>query len=163
MPKKEIGVFSHQCQNTFNKINCVSIVWHKQHHWPSGAQFVFNCYKHDSSLLICHSNGSKFFVIYSKKCATQGDPRFMIVYDFGVLTLIENFNAEFPLPYQLWYAEDAAASSKFEEIKQLLTYLEVHGPGYRYFPSQERVLFLLTQTNWITLKDSFIVSLAWTS
>jgi hypothetical protein len=57
-----------------------------QHEWPTGARFVFNCYKHWATLVLQGNNGTGTF-IFSKEGVTQGDPLSMFAYRIGILPL----------------------------------------------------------------------------
>ena len=50
-------------KNVFNEINQVRMLWTVQHVWPSGARFVFNCYRHLSSLFCGTGMGRQVFCI----------------------------------------------------------------------------------------------------
>ena len=38
--------------NGFNELSRLEILWTVRHHWPAGARFAFNCYKHWAQLLL---------------------------------------------------------------------------------------------------------------
>ena len=38
--------------NGFNELSRLAMLWTVQHHWPEGARFVFNCYRHWVKLLL---------------------------------------------------------------------------------------------------------------
>ena len=39
-------------RNGFNELSRLAMLWTVQHHWPEGARFVFNCYRHWVKLLL---------------------------------------------------------------------------------------------------------------
>ena len=39
--------------NGFNKLSRLTMLWTVRHHWPAGARFSFNCYRHLAQLLLC--------------------------------------------------------------------------------------------------------------
>ena len=38
--------------NGFNERSHLAMLWTVRHHWPAGARFMFNCYKHWTQLLL---------------------------------------------------------------------------------------------------------------
>jgi hypothetical protein len=63
------------------------------------------------------NNGHAVF-IFSKEGVTQGDPLSMFAYRISILPLIRQLRAEFPQVEQPWYADDAGAGAKFDEIER---------------------------------------------
>jgi hypothetical protein len=59
-----------------------------QHEWPSGAQFVFKCYRH-WGMLVIQGKGGAMFLLYSKEEVMQGDPLSMFAYGIGIMPLIQ--------------------------------------------------------------------------
>ena len=39
-------------RNGFNELSRLATLWTVRHHWPAGARFAFNCYKHWAQLLL---------------------------------------------------------------------------------------------------------------
>ena len=87
--------------NAFNNINRVGMLWTVRNLWLSGARFVFNCYRHWSSLVLRNRN-AKYSFLYSKEGMAQGDPLTTIVYRVGILPLIKNIRQEVPGVTQTW-------------------------------------------------------------
>ena len=56
------GFLPVDANNAFNNINLVGILWMVRHSWPSGAHFVFNFYRHWSSLVFRNGNGTASFL-----------------------------------------------------------------------------------------------------
>ena len=81
--------------NVFDEIHRVGMLWTVRHLWMYGARFVFNCYRHWSSLVLQNKNGTASF-LHSKEGVTQGDPLAMIAYMIGILPLINNLKREIP-------------------------------------------------------------------
>ena len=59
--------------------------WAVRHEWPSGVQFMFNCYRHWSTLVVQEKGDRSGHLLHSKKGVTQGDPLAMIAYGISIL------------------------------------------------------------------------------
>ena len=116
--EEEWGFLPIDATNASNLLNQISMLWQVQHKWPSGARFIFNCYKHWAILIVCNGCSLQVFVIHSKEGVTQGDPLAMFCYRIGVIPLILGLLKEFPNLFQPWYADDAAAGGKFADLKK---------------------------------------------
>jgi hypothetical protein len=123
------------------------MVWAVRHEWPSGATFVFNCCKHCWVILILRGNDGHTVFIFSKDGVTQGDPLSMFAYGMGILPLIRQLKAEFPQVEQPWYADDAGASTKFDEIERFLRRLCEIGPLLGYYPKPTKSILIVQQHN----------------
>jgi hypothetical protein len=93
------------------------MLWAVRHEWPPGGKFAFNCYKHWAVLVLRGNDGQAIF-IFSKEGVTQGDPLSMFAYRIGILPLIPQLKAEIPQVEQPWYADDAGAGARFDEIER---------------------------------------------
>ena len=83
-------------RNAFNEINRTATLWTVMHLWPSGARFIFNCYKYHATLLVRSKNGDDGIFIYSKEGWTQGDPIAIIIYGIGMLPVTKSIIAKVP-------------------------------------------------------------------
>jgi hypothetical protein len=63
------GLLLINASNAFNEQNRIEMLWAVQHEWPSGARFVFNCYKH-WVVLVLRGNDSHAVFIFSKEGVT---------------------------------------------------------------------------------------------
>eukprot|EP00957_Ditylum_brightwellii_P206017 15346440-Ditylum_brightwellii.AAC.1 len=70
------GILLVDARNTFNEINCKTMLWHVRHYWPSGCRYAFNIYRHWKVSVL---RGAKELV-YSKEGVTQGDPMAIFLY-----------------------------------------------------------------------------------
>jgi hypothetical protein len=123
------------------------MLWAIPHEWLSGARFVFNCYKHWAVLLLQGNNGHAAF-IFSKEGVTQGDPLSMFAYRIlGILPLIRQVKADFPQVEQPWYADDAGAGAKFDEIERFFWRLCKIGPLFGYYPGPTKSILIVQQHN----------------
>ena len=67
------------------------MLWAVQFKWPSGGQFIFNCYRHWATLTVRNMDGSgRFFRV------AQVGPLNMIAYGTGIITLICDIHALHP-------------------------------------------------------------------
>ena len=78
------GLLIVETNNAFNEVNRFRMLWAVRHLWPSGARFVFNCYRHWSSLVLRKGNGTAIF-LHSNESVTQGGPLAITVYGIGIL------------------------------------------------------------------------------
>ena len=97
------------------------MLWTVRHLWPSGARFAFNCYRHWSTLILRGKDGNSTELLSSKEGVTQGDPFSMVLYGLDILPLCEILNKYQKELLQIWYADDAKAAGKFDNIKIILT------------------------------------------
>ena len=130
---EEWGFLLVDAKNAFNEGNRIAFLWTIRHLWPSGARFVFNCYKH-WSLLIMRGEDGDITMLHSKEGVTQGDPLAMVVYGVGMLPLTHILRRQTEEMMQLWYADDAAAGGKFDKVLCYFNTLTREGPKRGYFP-----------------------------
>jgi hypothetical protein len=95
--------------------NRTLMCWTLRHVWPSGARYVFNCYRHWSVLVVQAGSGNATF-LFIKEGVTQGNPLSMVAYGLSLLPLIRQLRDEFPEVFQSWYADDAGGGGKFRLI-----------------------------------------------
>ena len=94
-------------RNGFNELSSFTMLWTVQHHWPAGARFAFNCYKHWAQLLIRHP-GEPPVTILSREGVTQGEPLSMVLCGITLVPLAEELRAADPELLSPFYAYDAA-------------------------------------------------------
>ena len=109
-------------KNAFNKINRVRMLWTVRHLWPSGAHFVFNRYRHWSSIVLRNGNGAAS-ILHSREVVTKGDPLAMIAYRIGILPLIKNLKQEIPDVTHPSYADAAGTIGKFTRLETYFDFL----------------------------------------
>lgn len=131
-------------RNAFNEISRLTMLWNVRHEWPSGARFVFNCYKHWAILSIRGPNGS-FEIVLSREGVTQGDPLAMIAYGIGILPLICILKDHHPDLIHSWYADDGGIGGKIQDIKKLFDELMKIGPAYGYFPEPKKSIRVVSE------------------
>ena len=83
--------------------------------------------------------------IRSDEGTTQGDPLSMLFYGVALLPLIQKLHN--PTKHkQSFYADDAAACAKFDDLKQGLQQVVDKGPKYDYYPEPKKASLLFIQT-----------------
>ena len=118
------------------------MLWKVHHLWPSGARFVFNCYRHWSSLVLWNGNGAASF-LHSREGGTQGYPLAMIAYGIVLLSLIKNIKRKLPDVTQPWYTGDAGALGAFVIIETYFNSLTRQGPGCGYNPEPYKSVLMV--------------------
>ena len=132
--------------NAFNEENRTVILWEVRHECPSGARFVFNCYRHWATQVIRAGNGT-LRLLYIKEGVNQGDPLVMVAYRLGILPLICEFRTSHPSVTQPWCAYEAGAGGTFEEIRRHLDDLIVQGSLCRYFREPTKSILVVSTSN----------------
>jgi hypothetical protein len=123
-------------KNGFNELSCKAApLWTVMHLWPAGAQFVFNCYKHSSALVLRQHNRSGAYML--------GDPLSMIVYGLALVPLAQKLHDEFPAVLQPWYADDVAMEGRrASNVVWVMDRLKEAGPARGYYPKPEKSILL---------------------
>ena len=117
-----------------------------RHLWPSRSRFVFNCYRHWSSLVLQNGNGTASF-LHSIEGMTQGGPFAMIVYEIGILTFIKNIKQDIPDVTQPWYADNSGALGTVARFKTCFDSLTGQGPGQGYHPRPSKSVLIARPEN----------------
>ena len=81
--------------------------------------------------------------LYSYEGTTQGDPLAMAIYAIGILPLIHKLPESVN---QVWFADDATASSRLQDLLLWRNNLIAMGPSYGYFPNSVSHGLLLSLT-----------------
>ena len=87
-------------------------------------------------------DGSGHF-LHSKEGVTQGDPLAMIAYGIGVLPLIRELRNAHPRVTQPWYADDAGAGGRFQQIQEHFQDLHSRGPARGYYPEPTKSILVV--------------------
>ena len=72
------------------------MLWAVRKKCPSGAHFMFNCYRHWAILMVRDTGDGSGHFLHSKDGVTQGDPLAMIAYGIEVLPLIRELRGAHP-------------------------------------------------------------------
>ena len=116
------------------------MLWTVRHHWPAGARFAFNCYRHWAQLIL-HQPGEPPVTILSREGVTQIDPLSMVLYRITLVPLAEELRVADPGLISPFYADDAAFDGLVRRSTQLLKMLMKRGPDRGYFTKQAKSVF----------------------
>ena len=86
-----------------------------------------------------------FFILFSREGVTQGDPLSMFCYAIGTLPLIRQLKKHRPEPHQSWYADNASAIGKFEDLHLLFKDLATFGSSYGYLPNSSKSILVVPE------------------
>ena len=125
--------------NAFNSLNRQGTLLNAQSICPSLAPVLINTYR-ESSLLFVDGE-----FILSKEGTTQGDPLAMAMCAIGTFPLIKSMQS---LSQQVWYADDSAAGSSIQKLRNWWDKLQQEGPKYGYFVNSTKTKLLV--------KDQFL-------
>ena len=129
-------------RNRFNELSRLAMLWTVRHHWPTGARFAFNFYRHWAQLLLRQLGGAPVTIL-SREGVTQGDPLSMVLYGITLVPLAEELRAADPGLLSPFYADDVAFNGLARRSTQLLNMLMKRGPDWGYFPETAKSLFIL--------------------
>ena len=129
-------------RNGFNEMSRLVMLWNVRHHWPAGARFAFNFYRHWAQLLLCQP-GEPPVTILSREGVTQVDPLLMLLYGITFAPLAKELILADPGLLLPFYVDDAAFDGSEQCRAQLLKLLMKRGPERGYFPEQAKSLFIL--------------------
>ena len=133
--------------NAFNGDNRKAMLRAVWYELLSGAQFTLNCYCHWATMVVWDTgNGSGNF-LHSKEGLTQGDPLAMIAYGIRFLLLIRELQGAHPRVTQPWYADDAGAGGKFQQILDHFRDLQARGPARGYYPDPTKSILVVAPGN----------------
>ena len=133
--------------NAFNNLNRQVALRNIQHLCPTLSTILTNTYRADPKLFI---DGQ---TLYSCEGTTQGDPLAMAMYAIGVMPLINKLHAH--EPKQTWFADDATACGKTDELFGWYTDLKKHGPGFGYFVNPSKSWLIVKEDHLTTAKKVF--------
>ena len=132
------GLLLLDAKNAFNSINKSSALLNARTLWSRASTFLYNSYQESSKLVL--SNTDVF--IRSEEGTTQGDPLSMLFYGVALLPLIQKLHN--PTKHkQSFYADDAAACAKSDDLKQWLQQVVDEGPKYGYYPEPTKSFLIV--------------------
>ena len=83
-------------KNTFNEQNQMAKLFAVWYEWLSGARFLFNCYRHWSTLVLSYNNGTADFLYIKEGVSQQGDFLSLLFgHSIGILPLIRLHKVDF--------------------------------------------------------------------
>ena len=71
----------------------------------------------------------------------------MIAYGIGALLLIRDLRRSHPRVTHPWYADDAGAGGKFEDVLSHFRDLQLRGPARGYFPEPTKRILVVAEGN----------------
>ena len=109
--------------NAFNSLNRQTALRNIRKQCPPLATVLINSYRAETDLFV---DGE---VIKSSEGTTQGDPLAMPMYALATIPLIKRLNQG---ANQVWYADDAAAMGKIQQVRTWWDQIVKLGPGFGY-------------------------------
>ena len=79
----------------------------------------------------------------------------MIVYGIGVLPLIRELRGTHPQVTQPWYADDAGAGGKFQQILDHFRYIQAQVPSRGYYPDPTKSILAVAPGNVARVEEHF--------
>ena len=145
--KEDWGFLLIDVWNAFNEENRTAMFWDVCHEWPSGTQFILNCYHHWATLVVRNTEDGSGHFLHSKESVTQGNPLATIKYGIGVLPIIIDFRNVHSHVTQPWYADDAGAWGKSRHILEHFKYLQARGTPRGYFLEPNKSILVVSLRN----------------
>ena len=140
------GTTLSDAQNGFNKLSRLEMLWNVCHHWPEGARFVFNLYKHWLQL-ISLSEGSLSVTLLIREGVTQIEPLSAVLCIMAFVTLAEELWASDLGLLTPFYAYDMAFNRMLRRSTHLLNLLLDRGSDWGDLPDPSESLFLSNSPN----------------
>ena len=123
--------------NAFNNLNRETAMRNISVLCPSLATVIINTYRSDIPMFIGDET------ILSQEGTTQGDPLAMAMYAIATAPLIQQLRSTDT--HQMWYADDASATSKLHNLKAWWDQLTLLGPDFGYYPNASK--------SWLVVKE----------
>ena len=124
--------------NAFNSLNRQAALRNIHHLCPSLSKVLINTYREDVQLFI---DGE---TLLSQEGTTQGDPLAMAMYAIAV-PLIHRLKCD--TTKQIWFADDATAGGKINNLREWWDCLTKVGPDFGYFPNASKT--------WLIVKEGY--------
>ena len=140
--------------NAFNRINRRLGVHNIREICPPFHRYLSNTYQSAAKLIV--NDGVTTEVLYSDEGCTQGDVAAMAFYALSVKPLTDELREAVDTTKckQAWYADDANAFGKINEIKLWWDYLSKNGPKYGYFPKPSKTVLIIKNQSLQTLAET---------
>ena len=130
------GALFVDATSAFNSLNRHATLLNTRSICPPLAPILINTYRDPVYLFV----DGEF--ILSQEGTTQGDPLAMAKYAIGTLPLIRELQ---PLASQVWYADDSAAGSTIDKLKDWWTKLCQEGAKYGYLVNNTKTKLLVKE------------------
>ncbi len=135
------GVLLVDARNAFNSLNRKAALHNIKYVCPEFSTYLINTYREPSRLHV--AGGSED--LWSNEGATQGDNTAMEFYACSVSPLTRNVAEIQDPPKQVWYADDAAAGGKLNQLRKWWTHLCKEGPWYGYHPEPTKTVLIVKE------------------
>ena len=129
-------------RNGFNELSRLEMLRTVRKHWPEGAMFAFNLYRHSAQFLL-RQPGELPVTILSQEAITRRDPLLMVLYVITLVPLAEGLILADPGILSPFYTDDTVFDGSTRQSAQLLKLLMKRGPDQGYFPEPDNSLFIL--------------------
>ncbi len=131
------GLLFVDAENAFNSMNRSSALHNIQHICPIVATYITNLYRKPCKLFV--ANGKKYpdNYIISSEGTTQGCNSASAFYSIGILPILLHLHDVCRSP-QIWFADDAGAGGKLQDLVQWWDEINITGPKYGYFPKASK-------------------------
>ena len=123
--------------NVFNNLNREIALRNISVLCPSLATILINIYQSDVQMFISSET------ILSQEGTTQGDPLSMTMYTIASAPLIQYLQTDDVC--QIWYADDASATSKLKNPKAWWDRLNKIGPKFGYYPNASKTWLIVKE------------------
>ena len=132
--------------NAFNNLNRKVALLNIQHSCPSLATVLINTYRQDPEFYI---EGE---TILSMEGMTQGDPLAMAMFALAMVPLVDKASGG---ARQVWYADDASAGGKMEELRAWWDKITRFGPEYGYYPNPAKTWLVVKEEHLEAARNTF--------
>ena len=132
--------------NAFNNLNRKVALLNIQHSCPSLATVLINTYRQDPEFYI---EGE---TILSMEGTTQGDPLAMAMFALAMVPLVDKASGG---ARQVWYADDASAGGKMEELRAWWDKITRFGPEYGYYPNPAKTWLVVKEEHLEAARNTF--------
>ena len=132
------GLLCVDASNAFNSLNRGLALRNILHLCPSFGRLLINTYRLNNHLFI---DGE---CIGSKEGTTQGDPLAMSMYAVASVPLIDELDGVASVS-QFWYADDASALGKLDQLRRWWDGINTIGKHYGYSPNASKSVLLVKE------------------
>ena len=141
------GLLFVDAENAFNSMNRSTALHNIQRICPIVATYITNLYRQPCKLFV--ANGKKYpenFII-SSEGTTQGCNSASAFYSIGILPILLHLHDVCSCP-QIWFADDAGAGGKLNDLVKWWDEINRTGPAYGYFPKASK--------SWLIVKPEYL-------
>ena len=136
------GVLFVDATNAFNTLNRKIALHNIKFVCPDLQNALTNCYQSPIRLFVSGKGE-----ITSREGTTQGDPLGMAMFALAMVPLVNKLAEVCQSVYQIWFADDATATSTFPSLRQWWDTLSLWGPRFRYYPNPAKTPLVVREEN----------------